>query len=83
MKKILLTSSFILLFLFSWSQRYKNKYKNCLESGSTLIYYGYNYTTEKTKEGNYILKVYYPENKMVTKHITYSSLQTNEKMDFI
>ena len=54
-------------------QSCKKKYKDKLEPSSKLIECGGNYTLEKTKNGSFILKKYYPETEMITHLVTYKS----------
>lgn len=49
-----------------------NLYKDQLEPKSKLVEGTFQTTLEKTKEGNYVKKIYYPETKQVTHFITYS-----------
>jgi hypothetical protein len=65
-----------LLFLFLFpvlvvAQPCKKMYRDKLETGSKLISCDIMYTLEKTKQGNYIYKQYYPDTKVVTQWITF------------
>lgn len=63
-----------LLFLQSaWAQKHKKKFIDLLEPDSKLISSGYNFTIEKTDDGLYILKRYYPENRMITHYVSSKS----------
>lgn len=68
-------SVLVIVFLsFSLNgQSCKKKYKDKLESSSKLIDCGGNYTAEKTKDGSFVFKRYYPENKVITHLATYNS----------
>ena len=50
-----------------------NNYKEHREPNSRLYLRGYNYTIEKLKNGKFIKKTYYPENKNITQYITFTS----------
>lgn len=70
--KIYLPILAILVISFQgWSQDCKKYYKDQLENGSKLIECDGNYTIEKTEDGAYILKYYYPETKAITQFITF------------
>ena len=70
MKRNLLLTLIIITSLNIHAQKCKRYYKNSLEPGSKLISCTYASTFEKTKEGKYIFKRYYPDTKAITQFAT-------------
>jgi TonB family protein len=54
------------------SSAYKHKYVDKLEPGSTLLNSGYHFTLEKTADGQFISKTYFPDTRQITHFYTYS-----------
>ena len=52
---------------------YKKKYAAQIEPGSKLLTANFNSTLEKTPEGKFIFKMYFPVNKQMTHSVTYKS----------
>ena len=69
----------ILCYNTSFSQLSKYNYKSQYEPDSKVILKDYNTTIEKLKTGKYILKNYYPENKMITLFATFKSKKLKVK----
>lgn len=56
---------------------YSNKYVDKLEPGSTPVDAGYDYSVEKTADGKFVKKVYFPETRQLTQFITYTDKTLN------
>ncbi len=73
MKRIILLTIVTLISAHGFSQKYASKYKKLLEPNSKLIDSGFNFTLEELQNGNFIYKTYYPENKQITKIVSFKS----------
>jgi TonB family protein len=67
---LLLCVSLVAFSSSIYAQSYKDQYQEKLEPNSKFLRGTGNSTLEKTKEGTYIYKKYYPENKMITQLMT-------------
>ncbi len=58
--------------LVTSSKKDRDKFADRLEEGATLLQAGYNYTRERTPDGRFLYKEFYPTTGQMTRRITFS-----------
>ncbi|MCB0521526.1 MAG: TonB family protein [Saprospiraceae bacterium] len=61
------------------SKKFAGKYADQLEPGSKLTQSWYHFTVERTKDGAYVHKLYYPDTRQITQYNTYSDDKLKRK----
>ena len=61
------------------SQSLKNKYKDQLDEGSKYVYSDYSTMLEKTEDGKYVHKQFYPDTRQITHYYTYNDRKMTQK----
>lgn len=66
-------------FKVPYKIKYPEKYKDQLDSNNTLIAAQYHVTIEKTPDGKYIRKQFFPSTKQITSLETYSDIKLSKR----
>ena len=73
MKSTILLSLYLLLLSFAMNaQDFGDYYSAQLDEGSKFLWATYHQLAERTADGKYVLKIFYPEKKQITHRITYA-----------
>jgi len=58
------------------SEKFKNRYKEFINSGETEIASWYNYVKTKSNDNSYILRTFFPETKQITSEVKFKDKST-------